>query len=269
MCYIFKKIIFSNCIFKEHIDATYILHLENNGRLDHIVDQLSKYQPTKIVYICFNKGFKKCNKKNFIKNSLFDIVDANLNIFKHAKKNNYNNILILEDDFIFTNKIKNKININNIYNFLEKNKNKKFMYSLGTLPIIVIPYNSYTYRTLIFGCSHAVIYSKQIRNKYLLINQQKINDWDLFKLNKMKKYCYMYYTPLCYQLFQQSENQKNWLISCNNIFWKFLVKLSYFFIKILKLDTYYEPGYTYVYNFSKIFSFIIFMIFILFIISFK
>jgi len=261
MCYRFKKIVFNNSIFKNNIDATYVLHLENNGRYDNIINQLNKYNITNVVYILFNKGYKKCNKK-FINNTSLDIVDANLTIFKHAKQNNYNNILILEDDFILTDTIKNKIDINNIYNFLEKNKNKNFMYSLGTLPFIVIPYNTYTYRTLLFGGSHAVIYSKQIRNKYLLIDQKKINDWDIFKLNKMKKYCYMYYKPLCYQLFPQTDNQKNWIYMYNNIFWKYLVILSYYLIKKIKLDKNYEPGYTYVYNFSKILSLIICILFI-------
>jgi hypothetical protein len=64
--------------------------------------QLNEYQPTNTVYILFNKGYKKCKKQDFITNPPYDLVDANLNIFKHAKENNYDNILILEDDFIFS-----------------------------------------------------------------------------------------------------------------------------------------------------------------------
>ena len=41
----------------------------------------------------------------------YDIIDANIYIFNHAKQNNYSNILVLEDDFIFSSEITNKINI--------------------------------------------------------------------------------------------------------------------------------------------------------------
>ena len=58
-CYNYKKIIYNNGLFNKTIDATYIIHLEGNGRLDDIMKQLNEYQPTNIVYILFNKGYKK------------------------------------------------------------------------------------------------------------------------------------------------------------------------------------------------------------------
>ena len=73
----------------------------------------------------------------------------------------------------------------------------------------------------------------------------------------------MYYKPLCYQLFPQTDNQKNWIYMYNNIFWKYLVKFSYYLIKKIKLDKNYEPGYTYIYNFSKILFLIICILFII------
>ena len=91
-CYTFKKYIYNDCIFNNTIDATYIINLENNKRLNHIVNQLSQYHPTKLVYICFNKGFTNCKKQDFIINAPYDLVDAFINIFKHAKLMNYNNI---------------------------------------------------------------------------------------------------------------------------------------------------------------------------------
>ena len=75
-CYKFKKIIFNDSIFENTIDATYIIHLENNKRLNHIINQLSIYQPTKIVYIVFNKGYKKCNKPKFIFNLFYSIISS-------------------------------------------------------------------------------------------------------------------------------------------------------------------------------------------------
>ena len=53
-CYHFEKIIFDKGLFDNCVDATYIIHLEGNGRYDDIMQQLTKYQPTKITYILFN-----------------------------------------------------------------------------------------------------------------------------------------------------------------------------------------------------------------------
>jgi len=36
-CYIFEKIIFNDGLLNDNIDATYILHLENNGRINEIL----------------------------------------------------------------------------------------------------------------------------------------------------------------------------------------------------------------------------------------
>ena len=82
--YKFKKYIFNDGILNNSIDATYILHLEGNGRYKDIQEQLSIYHPTNIIYILFNKGYKKSVKKSFINVAYMDCVDAFLEIFKHA-----------------------------------------------------------------------------------------------------------------------------------------------------------------------------------------
>ena len=56
-CYSFKKIKYNKGLLDEAVDATYIIHLEGNGRYDDIMNQLKIYHPTKEVYIVFNKGF--------------------------------------------------------------------------------------------------------------------------------------------------------------------------------------------------------------------
>ena len=55
-CYTYKKLISNNGLYNNSIDATYVIHLENNGRYDTILKQLNNTIPTKIVYILFNKG---------------------------------------------------------------------------------------------------------------------------------------------------------------------------------------------------------------------
>ena len=203
--YNFKKIIFQDGILNKSVDATYIIHLENNGRYNHIQEQLSEYHPTNIVYILFNKGYKKSNKKPFIINPPLDLVDAFLEIFKHAEIHNYNNILILEYDFIFSNKIKEIEHINNVNKIINKLDNNDFMYLLGSIPLLMIPYDLYNYRIFRSLGTHAIIYSKKNRIKTLKINQEKIHDWDGFNWNNNR---ITYYLPLCYQLYPKTENSK-------------------------------------------------------------
>jgi len=251
-CYIFESIIYNDGLFNNTVDATYIINLEKNGRLDNILNQLKEYHPTNIVYLVFNRGYKKCKKENFIINSAYDLVDAHLTIFKHAKEKNYNNILILEDDFIFSPEIKSKFHINNINNFLNKNKNKLFQYYIGCLPIIMIPYDTYNYINKSTG-THAVIYSKKIREDLLNIKQINITDWDIYNnihyLNR-----YSYYKPLCYQIFTDTENSKLWGI--NEKILKIPIMILTVIVKkifiILKLNKQPEPGFTFFYNLSKI-----------------
>ena len=53
-CYHLEEYTYNNAIFK-NVDATYIIHLEGNGRLELILQQLQKYHTTRTVYILFNK----------------------------------------------------------------------------------------------------------------------------------------------------------------------------------------------------------------------
>ena len=77
-CYKFEERIFNSGFLDQSVDATYILHLEGNGRLESINKQLTIYQPTKIVYILFNRGFKKCEKPSYIDSSTTDLIDGNI-----------------------------------------------------------------------------------------------------------------------------------------------------------------------------------------------
>jgi len=264
-CYTFQKYMYNDPIFKNTIDATYIINLENNGRLDHVFNQLEKYKPTKIVYIVFNKGYKKCHKQKFIITPPIDLVDAFLTILKHAKKENYDNILILEDDFIFSPDIKKKFNIDNINHFLNKKKNKHFLYYLGIVPFLLIPYDKYNYKNILsLGC-HSIIYSKKYREYILTIKQQNIKDWDYFT-NIFIKNKYTYYKPLCYQLFPPTENSKHWAdadIFTNGLFALILKNI----LKKLNLDQKIDPGYTIFYNFSKTIFYIFIIIIILILIK--
>ena len=251
ICYKFSEIQYSTGILQGCIDATYVIHLEGNGRYKNIIDQLEMYNPSKIVYIVFNKGYTNCEKLKNIATPAQDLIDAFLQIFKHSNSKNYNNILILEDDFIFNEQIKQKTHIKSICDFVNARENEDFQYMLGCIPYIKMPC-SINLNHYINKCStgtHACIYSKLNREKMLNEKFENITDWDLYSSLYNKRY--MYYFPLCYQLFPETENSKKW--GEHNLFWFYFSKITLFVFRLLKLDTQVEPGYSFFYKFSNIF----------------
>jgi hypothetical protein len=249
MCYYLKTQYCKDPLF-ENVDATYIIHLQGNEeRHKNITDQLEMYHPTKIVHIVYNKGYKECNKDN-IQDSVQDLIDTYLYIMNDAKQ--YGTILILEDDFMFHKDIKE--HTHNIETFI--NNNTHYIYRLGCIPIIQLPYNMYTYIGLSAG-THSVLYSKSIRNKILenkIGDWNKIKDWDVY-INFVSVN-YIYYKPLCYQLVTNTENRNNW-----GNFNKFIHYIAQIFlvtfIKIFGIDKQVEPGYSIIYTLSKLLSLLI------------
>jgi len=267
-CYRFEKYTYTDGLFNDNIDATYIIHLEGNGRLEGIKKQIAEIHPTNIVYIVFNKGFKKCKKILFKDKISYDIIDTNINIFKHANDNNYNNILVLEDDFIFSDNIKNKNHINNINTFLFKKKGGDFIYQLGGRAFILFPAGNSTYLTLSL-LGHANIFSKVSQNR--LINDYyngKIASYNhiagldscilyqsIFLLN-----LYIYDIPLVYQTFPITDNQNEWY--SNDALSKILKYLDLSYIKLTNLDKIPEPGFSGFYIIAKIVSLLLFIVII-------
>ena len=221
-CYEYEEYTFNNGIID--VDATYIIHLKGNGRYESIIDQLNKYPISKKVYIVLNKGFKKCKKDPAITKPPLDLVDAYLEIFDHAK--NMNNILILEDDFMFDNKILDPFHQNNVNEFIHSKKD--FIYYIGAIPIFLLPYDFYNYRTIYSCGTHSVIYSKHFREKI----KNTIDDWDVY-LN-LQSNRYMYYTPLCYQLFPETDNSNHW--GDHHYILYFMGLIARFIVKITGLD---------------------------------
>ena len=243
-CYHFEKIEFNDSGGGGallNIDATYVIHLENNGRLDSVRAQLNEFRPTKSVFILHNKGYKKCEKDGYINKPALDLVDAFLYIFKDAQEKDYKHVLILEDDFIFSNRIKDKKVQQNIMDFIS-NKNYD-IYALGLLPFGQYVYDNNT-NISIFDCvgTHAIIYSRKCINETLQKDRKSIQDWDAYTGSTYKKY--MYNEPLCYQLFPETENYKYWGDN-------FLIKFRKYIIKLLKLDVQVEPGYSIAYVASR------------------
>lgn len=262
-CYNFNEITYSNGLLDDAVDATYIIHLEGNGRYEDILKQLDLYQPTKIVYIVFNKGYKKCSKDENITLPAHDLVDAFLQIFKHANNpsQNYNNILILEDDFIFNEKIKNVSTRMNVCTFLNSHKNENFQYLLGCIPFIKMPYtlDCKHFISIISLGTHACVYSKTNRTQLLKKDQLTVSDWDIYNYFHSRRYTYN--EPLCYQLFTDTESSDNWGRGNHILYLLGLITKRVF--KFFQLDTKIEPGYSFFYLFSKIVFFILLFIVLL------
>jgi|LakMenE29Apr09ns_1017244.scaffolds.fasta_scaffold03551_2 hypothetical protein len=264
-CYSFKKIKYNTGLLDGAVDATYIIHLEGNGRYDRIMKQLERYHPTKEVYIVFNKGYKKCKKDEHVKLPAHDLIDTFLHVFKHAKNQNYDNILILEDDFIFTEKIKKTSTQQDICTFLNEHKNEDYQYFLGCLPLLQLPCTLDSKHYINIGSlgTHAVIYTKQNRERLLKVNQKDITDWDYYSFTHSRRYVYC--EPLCYQLFPDTENSKNW--HKGNYILHIIALLTKKGFNFIQLDTQIEPGYSIFYIFSKIFAFI--LLFLILVIVYK
>lgn len=280
-CYNFKLREYNIGIFDNFIDITYIITLEGNGRKENIKNQLLKYIPTKKIYIVYNKGYKNCEKKLYKNIPAYDLIDTNLNILKHSIKNNFNNILILEDDFIFNDNVNNINIINNIELFIEKNKNETFYFNLGPTPILFYPNINICnpiFKGIYSGSAHSIIFNKKIQYEILkksIIdkNFKKYLHWDSFIFSNYNNYFYK--IPLCYQIYSITENQQYWFGDDKNSFTNiYMSKIVIFLNKLLCLDKKPEPGFTILYNISflinySIFIFILLMILYSFIFLFK
>lgn len=243
-CYNFEDYTFTDGLLV--VDATYVIHLTGNGRYDSVLKSLKEYNISNRVHILMNQGYKKCHKPDVDKPAL-DLIDSFLTVFKHAKENGYENILVLEDDFIFDEKIKHEYHRDNVNTFI-KNHTEDMIYYLGTIPYISIPYNFTTYRCVVSTGTHAVIYTKQYIEKILNDKSDK-DDWDLY--NNTLGFCrYMYYTPLCYQLFPPTENSKYW--GNKTTFYSYCSEIMKFILKLFKLDKQIQPGYNFFYIFSTL-----------------
>ena len=254
-CYIFNHLKYNNGIFDNSVDITYIMTMENSNRIFNITEQLSKLKPTSNIILVINKGFKKCNKNLPINISTKDIIHCNIEIFKHAKKNNFKNILVLEDDFIYDNNIYEYQHIYNINKICNDYINDSYSLSLGSLPLLMIPYNHCLYKSIFTMATQAMIYSQKCRNK--ILNDDALNslDWDIYtNLNTNK---YLYYVPIITQTYPETTNQKNW----DNVFG--LKYLAIQGIKNNELDKKPQPGYNKMFMTFKIINFLLFIIFIL------
>lgn len=205
-----------NPTFK-HVDATFILTLEDSNRKisDPFILNL-----TKETCEFINKGYKKTKKPYNISSTNMDIIYTYYRLFKYINKyTNYKNVLVLEDDAqTLDDEVKH-------YNYIDNYVNKPNfdLLSLGTGGIFLKTDDPNVYSVLFGGGAQCIIYSKSSRQN-LILKLLKGNFEGLYDLEYLN--IKTYYTPLIVQLFPPTENRENWYSS----------SLMVFFIELLKLD---------------------------------
>ena len=102
--------------------------------------------------------------------------------------------------------------------------------------------------------THAIIYSKKARSK---ITDFSDKHWDVI-VEKNVGSRFLYHKPLCYQLFPETENKKEWKDKDSG----FVTFIKNAFIKGLLLDKQAEWGFAFLYFLSKLIMLIIMIVFL-------
>lgn len=258
-CYRFSTRHYTEGILDATVDATYILHLEGNGRMPNIERQLRDIHPTRTLHILHNAGYKKCQKQLKQQSSVYDLMDGMITIMRHAIEQGYSTILLLEDDFIFSSALLEKKTIADVNTFLQQHAKEDMIYQLGAIPIIRVPYRDTTNRSL-GGGAHANVYSKSAIERLIAeYDADKIQGHiDLHHIvTSMKTHgLYMYHKPLVYQTMPMTENRKEWF--ADGILSKGVELATNTFISATGLDESPEPGTSILYFISLI-AFVVIM----------
>jgi len=195
--------------------------------------------------VIVNPGFNKCDKQLCDQKPYYDLMDANVYAMKHADKMGYENVMILEDDYVFDNRIRDPSVISDLVEFW---KNRLFhLYSLGSVNFIQSDIFTKHPNIIYSGATQSMVFSRvgrsQILREFLnnpcletplkVLSDFKGHDlWYNFAVN----HTYSYYKPLCYQSFPDTENRAMW----NNY-------LTDVIFRLLKLDTRVQPGWDILY----------------------
>ena len=239
------------------VDVTYILYLRGSPRIADIERQIKNSPPTKIVYLVTNDGYKKSHRPFLLEQStLADCCYSHYNACDHAHKHGYNNILVLEDDFIFEKDILDLNNIKSIEKFILGNDIQR--YFLGCIPFMLVPssLNLHHYKMINGGASHAVIHTKRGIEKFLQDYQQDPKSLLQIDMYFAQNEAYTFHKSLCTQIFPMTQNRsENWG-DAETIKGKFFN----WGINLLNLDKKPQPGTDIMYWLSKSVPYLIILI---------
>jgi len=209
-CYYYKVINETDKPILKNLQLTVLLVMENSKRFkpDNFILNIAKK-----TVIQYNKGYKECPKTcghNKIDISWKDINYSNLTVFNNFK-NDYSNVLILEEDAEPFNKNITIENLNEIDKYI---LNPDFIpISLGSICFFLPTKNTY-----VKSCA-----SGQIGGAQAVI--WNLNDIDIFSNKIIETSCSkghwdnqylplsninIFYKPIIVQKFPQTENRKTW-----------------------------------------------------------
>jgi hypothetical protein len=163
----------------------------------------------------------------------------------------YKNILLLEDDCIFSTDIRDEKVQQNLNIFLAEHASTSFTYRIGCLPVLLNPFLTHAPYGFYLGL-HAYVISEKAR-QVAIENQANILDMDEY-INILTTQ-YTYYKPLAYQLYPETENQKYWgytITLLPHFITQYIPYVSASFIKAIYLDKSVYPGYAIMFTLSKI-----------------
>ena len=101
-----KKVKSNTPLFnRDVVQACYLLTMDNSSRTASAIEEFQKHGLTPELIVQVNKGYKQCAKENLYSNNpAYDLAHALRHVFTDALKNNFDRILVLEDDFSLRNR---------------------------------------------------------------------------------------------------------------------------------------------------------------------
>jgi hypothetical protein len=202
MCYRFEVRHYSNPTFKT-IGTSYLLTMEHSPRRPQYLAQLNRFRPTARVVVLHNKGFKKCRKPSWVKNSALDLWHANFTALGVHFECDASPVLILEDDVEFFDcffELAPKVE-----RFVATRANLE-LYSLGSIAYLSRPVGLDHFWMRCGAVLHAGIYTRRGARKMLALTPAGLHDLKvIWTLNS-----YAGTRPCATQKILLTENSRLW-----------------------------------------------------------
>ena len=205
-CYQKETLTYPQGALEGAVDMAYLITLTNSNR--QWKEELEKFSLNSKVTVVYNQGYENCKKILPKQQTVYDLVDAVAFIFRDALKQNYQRILVLEDDFVVINQ--ELSNFTSVSNFVCKRSPD--IYHLGPhMQLSWYPPFAKHNRYITFSTTHAVIYS----SKYMLafveasvVGNIHATDGPFWSKLVFSKYAYC--RPLIAQILHMTANREHW-----------------------------------------------------------
>jgi hypothetical protein len=196
-------------MFDGAVDATYVLAMENSDRLDKVVAEFEKQPLTSHYIMQHNKGYKKCNKPDWVKGSMQDIFHAHATACEHALAHGHEQVLVLEDDFE-TNEDTPKF-APRVREFLVNRRGDFDLYNMGHIYAFAFPFYEHHRAVGSSLPQHSVVYGKRVMEAMVQAKNDGsyLGGIDLFAHGTTFK-VYTYKRPIVYQTFPATTNMASW-----------------------------------------------------------